>query len=248
MGYTVNQIAKKAGISVRTLHYYDEIGLLKPSLIKENGYRSYDDHTLVKLQQILFFRELEFSLDEIRTMVNAPGFNTIEALHDQRKLIEMKKARLSKLLQTIDKTIQSMKGGEELSTDDIFGGLTTAQVEQYKQEVREKWGEVQLKQSEERTGKWSKEDWKRIKAEWVEITGQIARHMEKGAADEEVQQLISRYYAHINRFYDCTLQIFRGLGDLYVTDERFTVNFEKVRPHLAEFMHDAIACYCDHHE
>src|SRR5260370_12940903 len=117
MVYTVKQLAKVAGVTVRTLHYYDAIGLLKPSRVKEKGYRWYEEKELVKLQQILFFRELEFPLDDIVQLLNTPEYDTLEALADQKTLLEMKRARLDGLLETIDNTMKRLKEGEKMSTD-----------------------------------------------------------------------------------------------------------------------------------
>lgn len=249
MIYTVKQLAKIAGVTVRTLHYYDEIGLLEPSFTKENGYRCYEEKELVKLQQILFFRELEFPLEDIVQMINTPEFNALEALADQRKLLEMKRARLEGLLETIDTTVKRLKEGQKMSTDDLFASFATSQIEQYKGEVRAKWGNTAIyKQSVERIKEWTKEDFKRIKEEGQAITLSLSKLMDKGVASAEVQKQIERHFQHINQFYDCSYEMYRNLGSMYSEDVRFAENYNTVAPHLAEFMRDAIAYYCRLHQ
>jgi DNA-binding transcriptional MerR regulator len=249
MMYTVKQLAKVAGVTVRTLHYYDEIGLLKPSFIKDNGYRYYEEKELLKLQQILFFRELEFPLDDIVQMVNTPEYNTLEALADQRKLLEMKRGRLDGLLYTIDKTMEKLRKGEMMSSNDLFASFTDSQIEQFKGEVKEKWGNTDAyQQSVERTKKWTKNDFERIKEEGQAITFSLSESMDKGVASAEVQGQIERHFQHINQFYDCSYEMYRALGNMYSEDQRFADNYNNVAPHLAEFMRDAIAYYCSQHK
>jgi DNA-binding transcriptional MerR regulator len=249
MVYTVKQLAKIAGVTVRTLHYYDEIGLLKPSFIKENGYRYYEEKELIKLQQILFFRELEFPLENIVQMLRTPEYNVLEALADQRTLLEMKRARLDGLLDTIERTTKKMKEGRSMSTDELFAAFTESQIEQYKEEVKAKWGNTDAyKQSIDRTRRWTKEDFERIKEEGQAITLSLAKLMEKGVAHAEVQAQIERHFQHINQFYDCSYEMYRNLGNMYSEDARFAENYNTVASHLAEFMRDAIAYYCSAHE
>jgi len=248
MEYSISQLAKLAGVSVRTLHHYDDVGLLKPSYIKPNGYRRYAEPELVKLQQILFFRELEFSLVQIKAMMEAPGFDVMEALEDQRKLLEMKRERLDSLLSTIDKTIDQAHEEAGMTAEERYGSFTKEHIEEYKDEVRKKWGSKQLDQSEERTKGWTRADYARVQKEGLEIVGRIAALMDRGPADVAVQEQIELYFQHICIFYDCTFEIFRGLGEMYVTDKRFAKYFEKFDEDLPAFMRDAMAVYCGERE
>lgn len=246
MVYTVKQLAKIAGVTVRTLHYYDEIGLLKPSFIKENGYRYYEEKELVKLQQILFFRELEFPLENIVQMLKTPEYNALEALADQRTLLEMKRARLDGLLETLEKTMKMLKEGGKMSTDELFASFADNQIEQYKEEVKVRWGTTDMyKQSAERTRQWTTQKFEQIKEEGRAITSALSKLMEKGVASTEVQEQIERHFQHINRFYDCSYEMYRNLGNMYSEDQRFAENYNTVAPHLAEFLRDAIAYYCN---
>jgi DNA-binding transcriptional MerR regulator len=249
MSYTVKQLAKAAGVTVRTLHYYDEIGLLKPSFLKENGYRFYEEKELVKLQQILFFRELDFTLEDIVQIINVQGYKVLEALAEQRTLLEMKRARLDGLLQTIESTMKKLKEGRSMSTDELFAAFTESQIEQYKEEVKAKWGKTNAyKQSIDRTRQWTKEDFERIKGEGQAITLSLAKLMKKGVAHAEVQAQIERHFQHINQFYECSYEMYRNLGNMYSEDPRFAENYNTVAPHLAAFMRGAIVYYCSVHE
>ncbi len=248
MTYTINKLAKMGGISVRTLHYYDEIGLLIPSYVGENGYRYYKEEELIRLQQILFFRELDFPLLQIKEMLDSPKFDPIQALKDQKKLIELEKERLNKLLQTITNSIQHMKNQTKIQDEELYGGLSKQQIEKYKEEARQKWGSEAVDQSEKRMKNWTKADSDRIAKESDEITKSIVSLMDHGPENAEVQFHIDRYFKYMQNFYDCSYEIFRGLGNLYVEDKRFTAFYDKYHPDLAAFMQKAMAYYADTHE
>jgi DNA-binding transcriptional MerR regulator len=248
MNYTVKQLAKLAGISVRTLHYYDEVGLLKPSFVKMNGYRFYEEKELIKLQQILFFRELDFSLDKIKQIMESPEFDSVAALSDQKKLLELKKKRIEGLLQTISKTITAMKGGDFMSNDDTYSAFNDPTYKKYKDEVEERWGNTDAyKQSKERVGKMSKADLDRVKAEGEAIARTTAELMVKGFSHDsaEVQKQVDLFYQHLHNFYDPSPEMFRGLGQMYVDDPRFTKVYEDRAKGFAIFMRDAMAYYAD---
>jgi MerR family transcriptional regulator, thiopeptide resistance regulator len=246
MVYSIHQLAKLAGVSVRTLHYYDEIGLLRPSFVRPNGYRMYERKELVKLQEILFFRELEFPLAQIMTIMNAKNFSSQEALKDQRQLLRIKRERIDKLIATID---VRLKGGENGMDDaQLFGSFDQRQMDEYKEEAKKRWGNTEAwKQSQERTKHWTKEDYKRIADEGNKLTAELAKLMDRGAEDAGVQKMIAKHYQSIQAFYDCSLDMYRGLGQLYVDDPRFTAFYDKFAPGMAKFMQQAIAHYCDTH-
>jgi DNA-binding transcriptional MerR regulator len=244
MTYTIHQLAKIAGVSIRTLHYYDEIGLLRPSFVRSNGYRIYEQKEVFKLQQILFFNELEFSLEQITTMMNAKNFSAKVAMRDQRKLLEMKKQKIEKLISVIDK---QMKGGDKHMDDSqLFSSFEDKQMEEYKKEAKKRWGNTEAwKQSQERTKHWTREDYKRIAEEGNKFTAALSKLMDREVEDQEVQKMIAQHYAGIQTFYDCSLEMYRGLGNLYVEDARFAAFYDKFRPGMAKFMQKAIAYYCD---
>lgn len=248
--YTVKQLAQLAGISIRTLHYYDEIGLLKPTYVKANGYRYYEEKELIKLQQILFFRELEFSLERIKQIMESPEFDSVSALSDQKKLLELKRKRIEGLLKTIEKTIHAVKGGEHMSDDTKYSAFNDPEYQKYKDEVEKRWGNTEAyKQSQERLKKLTKADLDRIKAEGEEIARTTAELMKKGFSYEspEVQTQVDRFYKHLHNFYDPSYEMFKGLGQMYVDDPRFTKVYEDRAKGFAVFMRDAMAYYADEH-
>ncbi len=250
MHYTVKQVAKISGVSVRLLHYYDEIGLLKPSFIKENGYRYYEEKELLQLQQILFFRELEFPLEQIKKIMKSPQFNSLHALIDQQKLLELKKQRVEGMLITINKTINALKGGGSMTNDDTFSAFNDPTYQKYRDEVQERWGHTDAyKQSMERVGKMSKDDLERVKAEAEDITQTTAELMKKEFSfnSVEVQKQVDRFYQHLHHFYEPSYELFKGLGQMYVDDPRFTKVYEKRAEGFAAFMRDAMAFYADAH-
>lgn len=246
MSYTVNKLAILAGISVRTLHYYDEIGLLRPSTIAKNGYRYYEEKELIRLQQILFFRELDFPLDEIKHMLDRPGFSVIEALKDHKKLIKLKRERLDRLIQTIDKTMKHMNTNQKMKDEEMYDAFKDDDVKQYQEEVKNRWGNTDAyKQSMYKVSKMTKVDMDKLKEDGKKHTQAIADNMHKGIDHPDVQALIKQSHEGVNFFYECSVEMFRSLGQMYVDDPRFTAYYEKFAPGLAVFMRDAIAYYCD---
>lgn len=248
--YTINKLAKISGVTVRTLHYYDQIGLLKPSYISENGYRHYEERELLLLQQILFFRELVFPLDKIKAIIVSPDFNIVDALKDQKRMLELDQKRRGDIINTIQRTIKKLQGEIEMQDEELYGGLTREQQEEYKKEASERWGEGTVKESYRRLNQLTAEQQKVLFNEGVEVTKAIAEAAESGLApdSDDVQALIQRHYNHINFFYTCTLEIYRGLGEMYVNDPRFTAYYEKFGPGLAQYMQKAMHFYCDQKE
>lgn len=246
MNYTVNQLAKLAHVSVRTLHYYDQIGLLKPSFVAKNGYRYYQENELVRLQQILFFRELDFPLEEIKRMLNRSEYNVIEALKDQRNLMLLKRVRLNKLIKSIDKTITTMSKNEQLQNEELYDAFKDDDVKQYQEEVKQRWGNTDAyKQSMARVGKMTKAQMDKLKEDGKKLTQKLADNMDKDVKSAEAQALIQQHYDGIQFFYDCPIEMYRNLGQMYVDDPRFTKYYDDVRAGLAVWVRDAIAYYCD---
>jgi DNA-binding transcriptional MerR regulator len=248
MKYTVQQLAKIAGITTRTLHYYDEIGLLQPSFVAHNGYRYYEEKELLKLQQILFFRELEFSLEEIMKIVTAPDFDAQAALLEQKKLLAIKKQKLEGLITTIDKTLEHMRGGDLMKNDDLFQDFADDEMNEYKEEAKKRWGHTEAyRQSIERTKHWTKADYKRIKEQAEVFNKELAAAMELDIKSKQVQDLIKKHHEGIEVFYDCSYEMYKTLGDMYVQDPRFTAYYDKYKPGLAKWLQKAITYYVDQH-
>ncbi|MDF2726386.1 MAG: MerR family transcriptional regulator [Paenibacillus sp.] len=252
--YKVREVARLAGISVRALHHYDSIGLLKPAEIGDNGYRLYSEEDLSRLQQILFFKELDFALDDVKRIMDHPGFDRKQALLTHKQLLELRRQRLDKLIHSVDATIRSMEGGSTMSKESLFEPFDMKQIEEHQQkyakETERLYGNTDAyKQSKQRTSRYTEDDWKRIKAEADGIYKRLVAAMPKGPADEETQSAIAAHRQHItDNYYTCTLEIYRGLGDMYVNDPRFTKNIDKYQEGLAEFFRQAIHLYCDRAE
>lgn len=248
MNYTIKQVADLAGVTVRALHHYDRMGLLKAASRSRSGYRLYDPADLQKLQQIMFFRELGFSLGEIREILNSPGFDRHAALLAHRQILAEKQKRMERLIASVDRTIKAMERGISMEEHVLFDGFDESKLEEYREEARRRWGTSLVDESCRRTAAYTKEDWDVILTEGREIENSLAVLMDRGAAPDDpgVQQLIGRHFQRINdRFYPCSKEIFRGLGDLYVNDSRFKANYELVRAGMAEFMRAAIRVYCE---
>ncbi len=249
MPYTIAQLAKLAGVSVRTLHHYDRIGLLRPSRSATNGYRTYGDAELLVLQQILFFRELEFPLGDIKRIVTAPGFDMAAALTDQRRLLELKRKRLAGLMRTIDTTLKKLNHKKSMEDKDLYGTFSKEEMDAYTKEAKERWGHTDAwKQSQERTKHWTKADYKRIAEEGAKFMQVVVSHMHEDPASPAVQELMDQHYNALRTFYEPNLTMYRGLADMYVADARFKAYYEKFAPGLAQFMHDAMYAYCDAQE
>lgn len=251
MYYRIKEVADMVGVSIRTLHHYDQINLIKPKSVTPAGYRLYTEEELERLQQVLFFKELDFTLQEIKEILDSPDFDRKHALKAQRELLLKKKKRLEKIIKSVEKTIDSIEGGIEMNNNEMFDGLDMTEIEKHKEkyaeETKQKYGNSDAyKESMKKTSKYTKEDWARIMKRGEEINKRIAALMDKGPADAEVQQAVAQWRQYItDSFYTCTPEIFKGLADLYVDDERFTKNIDKYRPGLAQFLREAMHIYCD---
>lgn len=244
--YTVSQVAKMAGVSVRALHHYDQIGLLKPSARTGAGYRLYGEPELLRLQQILFFKELDMPLGEVRQILDDPGFDQMAALEHHRQLLHRRMERLKRLLKTIDRTIDKLTEDDMTLTDEeLYEGFTTEQIERYKREAREMYGPAQVEESEQRVKKMSRAEWKAVGAEGEAVTTALAALADREPGDAEVQALIARHHAWIENFYPCSAEIYRGLAQGYVEHPEFRAFYEKYRPGLADFMSAAMNHYAD---
>ncbi|HEY9898866.1 MAG TPA: MerR family transcriptional regulator [Pantanalinema sp.] len=247
MTYTVKAVAEIAGVSVRALHHYDEIGLLKPASVSPSGYRQYGDPDLDRLQQILFFRELGFSLQEIKQIIDSPGFDRKKALLTHKELLLEKQRRLHALIQSVEQSIDAIESGKAMEKDAMFEAFNDSKLVAYREEAKARWGHGDAwKESEKRTSRYGKEDWLTVKAELQAISQNLAALMDRDPADPVVQEGVGRWWNMINeRFYTVTPEIFRGLGNMYVADPRFTATYEKVKPGMAQFMQQAMRIYAD---
>jgi len=241
--FTVKQLADLACVSVRTLHYYDQIGLLRPTTVGENGYRYYDTAAALRLQQILFYRELDLPLDEIKRIINRPDFDLLQALKSHRRSLLARQERLNRLIDTVDQTIAHLRGEIDMTPQDFYAGFDEEQQKEYAREAEERWGE-KAAQSQKRWEALTRDQKNEILAGMNEIQTAINASFDQGPESEAAQTAVDRWYRFINQhFYDCSLEGFEGLGHMYVEDPRFRANYEKMRPGLAEFMEKAVVHY-----
>lgn len=249
--YTVQQLARLAGVSVRTLHHYDHIGLLTPSARTAAGYRLYGEADLLRLQQILFFKELDFPLADIQAILDDPGFDQVKALHDHRQLIQQEADRLGRLLKTIEKTISkltedNMTTTPSMTDEELYEGFTPEQIERYTREANERYDPKIVAESNRRVRSMSKAQWQAVKAEGGAVAQQLADLMDKQPGDPAVQAAVARHYAWVDNFWHPTAESYRGLGQGYAEHPEFRAFYEKYRPGLADFMCEAMAYYADH--
>lgn len=241
----IREFAKLTGVSVRTLHFYDEIGLLKPSSVDEqNGYRFYDEHSLARMQEILFYRELDFPLKEVRMILSSPDYDKQNALKEQKHLLTLKKERLERLISALD---GAMKG--EIVNMDVFDNSEfEAKREEYAKEAKEKWGDTAAyTESAEKTADYSADKWKQANSAIDERIVEFADCKIKGFAPDskEAQALAKKWQDFITEnYYTCTKEILASLGEMYVADERFKKNIDRHGDGTAQFMRDAIKVYC----
>ena len=233
MKLSIGDAAQRLGVSVRTLRHYDEIGLVKPTQVGENGYRYYDREAMALLQQVLFYRELGMSLKEIGPLLQAPEAQRRKALEAHRHLLELKKQQLEGLLQLVDDTL----GGKTMQKPKITQADIDAAKEQYAAEAKERWGHTDAwKQSQGKTPNAAKMD---------EIFQGFAALLGTDPADRAVQAQVKTWQQFItDNLYPCTDEILAGLGQMYVCDERFTANLDKYGEGTAKLMSDAIKIYC----
>ena len=239
----ISEVAKLTGITVRTLHYYDEIGLLKPSEITEAGYRLYSREDLEILQQILFFRELDFPLSQIKEIMNNPNYDKEEALKKQKELLIQQRQRIEGLIKLIEKRIE---GENNMSFKEFDMNEIEENKKKYAKEVKERWGTSKAyEESEKKTSSYNKEKWGDINQETSEIFKGFAELRNSDPGSEEVQELVRRWQKYItDNFYTCTNEILSGLGLMYVEDERFKENLDKNGEGTAKLMAEAIKIYC----
>lgn len=249
--YSVKQLAKLAGVSVRTLHLYDELGLLKPAIRTEARYRRYGEAELLRLQQILFYKELDFSLQAIGEILNDPHFDLIQALENHKVSLHRRQERIQTLLATLDKTIHHLKTEQMLSHEELYDGLPKETAVSYRKEAMTKYGAVEVEKSENHLRSLGKEGFQKLKTEMEDIAGKLINLMQEDPHSAIVQQQIARHYHNIRGFWgtshsaDLQAEAYAGLGDLYVADERFTMVEGKANPEYARFLQQAMRYFVE---
>lgn len=245
MKLQIKEFAELTGVSVRTLHYYDEIDLLKPAFVDgQNGYRFYNENSLERMQEILFYRELDFPLKSIAEILASPNYDKQKALAEQKRLLTLKKNRLERLIAALD---EAEKGEIIMSAFDNSEYETACQ--QYEDEVKQRWGNTDAyKESQVKTAGYSDEKWNSVSEGMNGILGEFAKCMNSGetAESDTAQDLVKKLQDYITvNFYHCTDDILARLGEMYVCDKLFTKSIDRRGEGTAEFISKAVKIYCD---
>jgi MerR family transcriptional regulator, thiopeptide resistance regulator len=243
--FTVKQLSDLAGVTPRTLHHYDQIGLLKPSRVGENGYRYYGDESILHLQQILFYRELGLPLEDIKNIMGRRDFDVLAALENHKAELSKRMARLEQLSATVDNTISYLKGQREMSKKQLFAGFSEAEQEKLAAEAEKMYDPETVRASNKKWKGYSAEQKQRIFDEGNQVYTDMIAAMPKGAASAEVQAIVERWRKHMDYFWTPNLEQLLGLADGYVDDPRFRANFNAMHPQLAEFMREAVRVYVE---
>ncbi|MFC9130667.1 MerR family transcriptional regulator [Streptomyces sp. NPDC057099] len=251
MSHSVGQVAGFAGVTVRTLHHYDDIGLLVPSERSHAGHRRYSDADLDRLQQILFYRELGFPLDEVAALLDDPAADPRAHLRRQHELLTARIERLSKMAAAVEHAMEARSMGIDLTPEEKFEVFGDLDPDQYEDEVRERWGDTDAyRQSQRRTASYTKEDWKRLNEQMGAIHLRMADLMTDGTPPDSAPAMDTaeehrRFIA--GTYYDCSHEMHSCLGEMYVADPRFTATYDAIRPGLAGYLRDAILANAARH-
>ncbi|MER5213265.1 MerR family transcriptional regulator [Streptomyces sp. NPDC002838] len=251
MSYSVGRVAGFAGVTVRTLHHYDDIGLLVPSERSHAGHRRYSDADLDRLQQILFYRELGFPLDEVAALLDDPAADPRAHLRRQHELLTARIEKLQKVAEAVEHALEARKMGINLTPEERFEVFGDQDPEQYAEEVEQRWGGTEAyAESQRRAAQYTKEDWKRLQAEaddWSERYTALVAEGEPSTG-ERAMDMAEEHRRHIGTwYYECPYEMHQCLGDMYVSDERFKAFYDSMRPGLAEHLRDAIKANATRH-
>ncbi|WP_439649623.1 MerR family transcriptional regulator [Gracilibacillus salinarum] len=235
----VKEVAELTGVSIRTLHHYDKIGLLSPAKSAESGYRIYTEENLNTLQQILFFRALDFPLKKIKTIMTSDDYDRLEALEMQRDMLVSKRENIETMLETINKTIKNEKGAYKMSKKEKFEGFDFSQ-NPYEKEARERWGDKKVNEANRKAAGMTEA----TQQEMNNIYWELASIRDQDPASAHAQESIKKWYDFLNHHFSTySLEAFQGLGRMYVEDERFTKNIDQFGEGLAQFMSEAMVVF-----
>lgn len=251
MKYTIKQVAQLSGVSIRTLRFYDEIGILKPAFYGENGYRFYENEQLLILQQILFYRELEFTLGEIKQTLLRDDFNKLDALNSHKKVLEGKLKRIKNLLSTLNKTIANLSGENTMTTKEIYFGFSPEDLPRYDKIAITELGEVAekfIKLRKEITKDWGKTEWDKTHQDWCELCLELTSALEKDMSPTsvKVQEIIKKQYKYFIKIYPSpTKEEFLSICKINCTHPEYKKIFDFYHPKLAEFTREAMEVFAN---
>jgi DNA-binding transcriptional MerR regulator len=240
---TVKQLSKLAGVTPRTLHHYDEIGLLKPSRVGDNSYRYYGEEAVLQLQQILFYRELGIPLEDIKKIMGRRDFDVMGALRSHKEALQKQVTRLNRLIHTVDNTINHLKGNTIMSEKSLFEGFSEEEQEKYAAEAEELYGSESVRESNRKWKAYPAAKKEAIMAEGKAIYTDMIAAIPKGASSPETQAIVERWRKHLEYFWTPNLDQLLALANGYNDDPRFKANFDKLDPQLAGFIREAVQLY-----
>ena len=243
--FTVKQFSKLAGVTPRTLHHYDDIGLLKPSHVGNNGYRYYGEDAVLRLQQILLYRELDIPLDDIKKIMGHREYDVMGALQSHKEALSKQAVRINRLIQTVDNTINHLKGNKKMSDEKLFEGFSEEEQEKYALEAEQLYDPETVRESNRKWKAYSTAKKEAILAEGNTIYKDMIAILPKGANSAEAQAIVERWRKHMDYFWTPNLEQLLGLANGYNDDPKFKTNFDKMDPRLAEFMRDAVKVYIE---
>ncbi len=249
MAYTVTKVAKISGVSVRALHWYDEVGLLKPAYYGANGYRYYEEEQLLVLQQILFFRELGFELNQIQRILGSGNFDRIAALSAHRRILAKDVEKTKKLIKTIDKTIEHLKGNKKMKEKELFFGFSKEQQAEYEKQITDRFGEqgkAYIEESKQNAKKWGKKEEEKFKEEFNAICQELTQLLKQNAKADtaKVQNVIRKHYQWLKNFWTPTKESYAGHG-LFIVESDLRKAYEIFHPGLPEFISEAIQIFAN---
>jgi MerR family transcriptional regulator, thiopeptide resistance regulator len=249
MAYTVKKLAAMSGVSVRTLHFYDEVGLLKPAYLGANGYRFYEEAQLLMLQQILFFRTLGIELQQIKRILARPDFDKVAALESHRKVLRKNLSDTRRLIQTIDKTIEHLKGTKQMKSTELFAGFDPKQQAKHERYLVNRYGEGMKKsitESKKRVKEWTKADWEKSGKTFGDICQDMAALISRDATEDsrDTQAVVRRHYEWLKKFWTPTRESYAG-HSLMIEDSDLAKAYEAYHPQLPKFMGAAIRIFAE---
>ena len=242
---TVKQLSKLAGVTPRTLHHYDAIGLLKPSRVGDNSYRYYGEESLLRLQQILFYRELGIPLEDIKSIMGRRDYDVLGALRSHKEALKRQVTRLNNLIHTVDNTIDYLNGRKEMSNKQLFEAFSDEQQAEYEKEIMQKYDPATVKAASKRWKEYTDADKQRMGEEANVLYRDLLLAIPKGATSPEAQSCVERWRRFIEYFWAPNDEQLAGLANLYNEDPRFKANFDKVDVRLAGFLREAINIYVE---
>lgn len=247
MAYTVTKLAKISGVSVRTLHWYDEVGLLKPAYYGSNGYRYYEEEQLLILQQILFFRELGFELKKIQKILGRSDFDKLVALSSHRDVLQKNLERTKTLIKTIDKTIKHLKGMKKMKDEEMYGGFSKEKQAEYERQIIERFGQqgkAYVEECKSNLKSWSQADWDKSRKEFEAICKELTQYLEKDlqADSKEVQGVIHRHYQWLKCYWTPTRESYAGHGQ-FIQESDLRKAYEAYHKDLPKFIAESIQIF-----